>query len=111
MIVGVLASAGAVEAADNSHYLKVNVPFAFTVAGEPFGAGQYQITEDQNGIVTLQGAGKGAAVISTPLETSKPKETTGLRFANSASRDLIGIALEGEGSRAIAESKVAMASR
>jgi hypothetical protein len=97
-----LALAGSAGAAEYSHYLKVNVPFSFVVAGQQFAAGQYDIKETENGIITVQGQGKAAAVISTPSQIAKPGETSRLSFTSDESREyLSGVSVEGEVSRAV----------
>ena len=97
-----LAFAGSAEAAEYSHYLKVNVPFSFVVAGQQFAAGQYDVKEAANGIITVQGHGKAAAVISTPSEIAKPGETSRISFTSNESREyLSGVFVEGEVSRAV----------
>ena len=101
-ILGVLASAGAAFGAENSHYLKVTVPFAFVVAGQQFTPGEYSVSQTETGIITVQGRGKAAAVLSTPFEASKYGETSGLHFTNNESREyLTGVSVEGEGTRAV----------
>jgi hypothetical protein len=68
-IIGVLASAGAAtNASETSHCLRVNVPFAFVVAGQQFSPGEYKVTETETGVITVQGQGKSAALIGMPLE-------------------------------------------
>jgi hypothetical protein len=102
-VVGLLAAAVGAEAADNAHYLHVNIPFAFTVADQQFAPGSYNVTESDTGIITIQGEGKAAAVISTPFEM-KANETSSLRFTNNNSRAyLVGVSIEGEGSRSVPE--------
>ena len=100
----VLAMGNFAGAASSSHNLYVNVPFAFVVAGRDFKPGAYRLQESDTGILTLQGAGGAGAVITTPAESSRPSETTGLRFTNSESRQyLVGVAVQGEPGRSIPE--------
>ncbi len=112
-----LALASSAGAAEYSHHLKVTVPFSFVVAGQQFAAGQYEIKESENGIITVQGQGKAAAVISTPSEIAKPGETSRLSFTSNESREyLSGVSVEGEVSRAVptpvvTERKLTLASR
>lgn len=112
-ILGVLASAGAAYAAD-SHYIHADVPFAFVVAGQQFAPGAYNITETSTGVLTVQGEGKAAVVISTPLDPPKAGQSSALRFQNSNNRVyLSGVSVEGEGTRSVpvhvsAERNVAM---
>ncbi len=103
-LLGVLALAGYAGAADGARYLRVNVPFAFVVAGQTLSPGNYNVTETETGVITIQGGGKAAAVISTPGEISKPGEASALRFTNNNNRTyLVGVSMEGEGTRAIPE--------
>ncbi len=116
-VLAALAFAGAAGAADYSHYLRVNVPFSFVVAGQQFAAGQYNVKEMGNGIITVQGQGKAAAVLSTPSQMAKPGETSRLSFTSDESREyLSGVSVEGEVSRAVpmpntTERKLTLASR
>jgi hypothetical protein len=81
---------------------RVNVPFSFVVAGQQFAARQYDIKETENGIITVQGQGKAAAVISTPSQIAKPGEASRLSFTSDQSREyLSGVSVEGEVSRAV----------
>lgn len=101
-IIGVLASAWAAYSAENSHYVRVNVPFAFVAAGQQFAPGAYNVTETESGVVTVQGEGKAAMVISTPLDPPKVGEGSALRFVNSNNRIyLSGLSVGGEGSRLV----------
>ena len=101
-VIGVLASAGAAFAGDDSRYLHVNVPFAFVVGSEQFAPGTYDVRQSESGIVTVQGQGKSAAFLSSPLETPKASDVSGLRFTNNASREyLSAISMEGEGTRSV----------
>ncbi len=115
-LLAVLACGSTLGAAEYSHYLRVNVPFAFVVAGQQFAPGAYDVRETSNGIITVQGVGKAAAVISTPLETAKEGEASSLRFTNTGDGEyLAGVSVEGEGSRAVPvpvhERRLAIASR
>ena len=114
--LAVLALAGSAGAAEDCHYLRVNVPFSFVVAGQQFASGEYEIRETENGVITVQGQGKAAAVISTPSEMPKPGETSRLSFTSAQRREyLSGVSVEGEVSRAVqvpsAERKLTLASR
>ena len=115
-LLTVLTCGGMLGAAENSYYLRVNVPFAFVVAGQQFGPGEYDVKETATGIITVQGVGKAAAVISTPVD-SKQGETSSLRFTNSEGNAyLAGVSVEGEGTRAVPvhlvhERKVTVGSR
>jgi hypothetical protein len=91
----------AVAAAPN-HFLRVNVPFSFVVAGQQFSPGIYNLREDANGVVTVQGQGKAAAVISSPESMLPAGQPSSLRFTSASSTEyLSGFAVEGQGMRAI----------
>jgi hypothetical protein len=111
----VVASGSLVEAADYSHFMHVNVPFAFEVSGQHFTAGQYDIRETSTGVIMLQGEGKAIAVISTPSALPKYGAPSALRFSNTPQRDLQTVAMEGEVSRQLPvhekERKLTFASR
>jgi len=115
-LVSALAAASFAGAAETAHYLRVNVPFAFVVAGQQFAAGEYDVRETDTGIITVQGAGGVAEVISTPLEAAKEGEHSRLRFTNTESgAHLVSVSVEGEGTRSVAvhsgqERKLALAS-
>ncbi len=99
--IGVLCSAGAAFGGDDSRYMHVNVPFAFVVGTEQFAPGAYDVHQTSSGIVTVQGRGKAAAVLSTPLDRNAA-EASALRFVNSESRRyLSAISMEGEGTRSV----------
>ena len=101
-VLGALALSNFAGAATATHSLHVNVPFAFVLAGEQFKAGDYQITEAINGVITVQGQGKAAMVLSTPAESSHKSDLSRLRFTNSDSREyLTGVVVEGEQGRAV----------
>ena len=51
--------------------LRVNVPFSFVMAGLEFQPGQYTVDESNTGVLTVQGEGHGAAVLTIPAELSK----------------------------------------
>jgi hypothetical protein len=113
-LLGVLASGSLIEASDYGHSLHVSVPFAFAVAGQQFSAGDYDVRETTNGVITVQGAGKAAMVIGTPGAPVRFGQPSTLRFANDVSRDLLSVTVEGEGVRmvpvhSITERKLALA--
>ncbi len=100
--IGVLCSAGSAFGAEQTHLLRVNVPFAFVVEGEQFAAGNYDVSQTESGIVTVQGQGKAVMLLSTPKEAARSGEVSGLRFTNSASHSyLSAVSVEGEGTRAV----------
>jgi hypothetical protein len=113
----VLAGSGAISSLSASPSLQVNVPFAFVVGGKEFAAGQYRIEQTNAGVVFVQGAGQGVAVLSVPAELNKVGAATALSFTSSQSREyLTGIQVDGEPSRAIpvtsyAERKLTISTR
>ena len=89
--IGLLAFAAVSPAAVLADSMRVHVPFAFVVAGQDFAPGDYVVHQSDSGIVTVQGAGKGALALSFP-EASKPGLAPGLRFARSDRKAyLVGI--------------------
>ena len=104
---GVLAFADLAAAASTSHYLRVNVPFAFAMAGEQFLPGEYRVTESDNGVVLVQGSGKAAAVLTIPESMSRPGQANSLRFTSTpdGTSYLSGLAVEGEPTRAVPANK------
>jgi hypothetical protein len=96
--------------------LTVNVPFSFVLAGLEFQPGHYTVGESNSGILTVQGEGRGAAVITIPAEVSKGAATA-LRFVTDGHEyHLVGVQMDGDMSRAInspvyREHKLSIASR
>ena len=94
---GALALSSLAGAATSTHNLRVSVPFPFMVAGEQFKPGNYEVTETQNGVITVQGEGKAAAVLSIPGQSPNAPEASTLTFkSNHSQAYLSGIAVEGE---------------
>lgn len=86
----------------NESYMRVNVPFAFVVAGQQFAPGAYVITQNDSGLIRVQGAGKGAMVISSPAAPASSIGGSSLRFTNAqAQLNLTTVVQEGEESRSI----------
>jgi hypothetical protein len=90
------------------------VPFSFLVGGTKMPAGDYNVTQSENGMVTLTGAKASAMVLTVPADYSK-SNTTGLNFTASAdSPVLTGIQVSGAVTREIpnhsAERKAVLAS-
>ena len=100
--ISVLALAGLASGATTSHYLRVNVPFSFIAAGQQFSAGEYNVSETDSGVLMLQGAGKAAAIITSPEALPKAGQPSSLRFTtHSSGRYLSSVEVEGEGTRAV----------
>jgi hypothetical protein len=87
LALGCAASAGAAETRDT---LRVHVPFAFVVAGQEFAPGDYIVNETDSGVVSVQGRGKAAMVLTYP---SVPHYgVAGLRFTKSGEKlYLVGV--------------------
>jgi hypothetical protein len=115
-IAGVLA--GGSLTASAAEHIRVNVPFSFVVAGLQFQPGQYTLDENTvNGVITVQGGGRGAAVLTVPGESAKAGSGTSLRFVTDGKAyHLVSVQVEGETARAVngptyQEHKLAIASR
>ncbi|MBV9405213.1 MAG: hypothetical protein JO211_07700 [Acidobacteriaceae bacterium] len=79
-------------ASETRDLLKVHVPFAFFVAGQEFAPGDYVVHETNSGIVSIQGGGKGAMVLSYQSSPATPGSVAGLRFAKNGQKAyLIGV--------------------
>ncbi len=76
--------------------LHVTVPFSFSVAGTTLPAGEYNVSESDNGILTLSGYKGSAMVMTTPSDYSR-NALTGLDFVTGAdkTRVLTGIQISG----------------
>lgn len=103
--VGVLGalvlSALSTSAFANESYMRVKVPFAFVVAGQPFAPGDYVVKQNDAGVILVQGAGKGAMVISRPA-ASGTSHTSALRFTNAQQQvNLTTVEQDGLGARSI----------
>ena len=98
---GALAVASLVPAFAQSETMRVNVPFSFYVGAEKMGAGQYDVqTETANGLVLIQGEGRGVAVVTSPFSETTPDGKASLIFENTeAGPQLIRVQLDGEPSR------------
>lgn len=83
-VAGALALSALPSVASAADSMRVNVPFAFVVAGQQFAPGEYVITESGSGVILVQGAGKGAMVLSAPSAPPTAKGSSGLRFTNTA---------------------------
>lgn len=89
--VGSLAFAAISPAAVLADSMRVHIPFPFVVAGQDFAPGDYVVHQSGSGVVTVQGAGKGALALSFPA-ASEPGLAPGLRFTRSDRKAyLVGI--------------------
>jgi hypothetical protein len=85
--------------ADTLHF---RAPFSFVFAGQEFASGDYNIQETENGVLFVQGEGRGAAALSVPEGYTKAGAPTGVRFQKSEDRQhLVGLQVEGENSRSV----------
>jgi hypothetical protein len=114
VIAGVITISGAVLPASAAERLHVSVPFSFMVSGTKMAAGDYNIIQSDNGIVTLEGAKTSAMVLTVPSDYSKGN-TAALSFTKSESNPVLtSIQISGSVSREIpqhaTERKVALAS-
>ena len=105
---------GAVLPASAAERLHVNVPFSFMVGSTKMPAGEYNITQSENGMVMLSGTKASAMVLTVPADYTK-NNTSGLAFtANADNPVLTSIQISGAVSRDIpnhsAERKAALAS-
>ena len=82
-VVSALALGTLPSIASAADYMRVNVPFAFVVAGKQFAPGEYVISQSDAGVILVQGGGNGAAVISTPASASVLSGGSSLHFTNS----------------------------
>jgi hypothetical protein len=111
VLSGVIAISGAVLPASAAETLHVSVPFSFMVGGAKMAAGDYNITQSDNGMVTLVGAKTSVMVLTVPSDYSKGN-TSALSFTSGA---LTSIEVSGSVSREIplhtgSERKAALAS-
>ena len=96
-----MALALSANAAETAHSMNVSVPFPFVVAGQSFDPGDYRVSESDSGVVTVQGNGKAAVVISLP-EGEARGEAPSVRFTSNASREyLSGVIVDGAGIRSV----------
>jgi hypothetical protein len=99
-VAGVLL-AGSLSASAAEH-LRVNVPFSFVLAGLEFQPGKYTVEESNNGILTVMGEGRGAAVLTIPADLTKTSAPSSLRFVTDGHEyHLVGVQMDSETSRAV----------
>jgi len=115
VIASAIALSGAALSASAAERLHVNVPFSFMVGNTKMAAGDYNISQSENGMVTLSGTKTSAMVLTVPAEYAK-NNGTGLSFASTDSSPVLtSIQVSGAVSREIplhnfADRKVALAS-
>lgn len=103
-IAGALAVTSLVPAFAQADSMRVTVPFAFTVGTQKMAAGEYDVqSEVVNGLVLIQGEGRGIAVLTSPFGAPSPNAKANLVFENTEEGPrLVRVQLEGEPSRSVA---------
>jgi hypothetical protein len=87
---GVLLAVAFAVSAETRDTLRVHVPFTFVVAGQEFSPGDYVVNETDSGVVSVQGGGKAAMVLTYPSVTNYG--VAGLRFTKSGEKlYLVGV--------------------
>jgi hypothetical protein len=115
LVASVVTVSGAVLPACAAETLHVSVPFSFTAGNAKMAAGDYSISQSENGMVTLSGTKTSAMVLTVPADYSSAN-LTGLSFTSiDANPVLTSIQVSGAVSREIplhggAERKAALAS-
>src|ERR1700761_7395494 len=97
-MTGALAITSLVPAFAQTELMRVTVPFSFLVGTQKMAAGQYDVqTEQANGLVTIQGEGRGVAVITSPFSEAPADGKSSLIFENTeAGPRLVRVQLDGE---------------
>jgi hypothetical protein len=99
-VAGVLL--GGSLAASASERLTVKVPFSFVLAGLEFQPGQYTVDQATNGILMVQGGGRGALVMTSPAELSNANGVSSLRFVTDGREyHLVSVQIGGDVSRSV----------
>lgn len=80
-IGSILSLAGAALPAFAVENLHVRVPFSFMVGGTKMPAGEYTISQSENGMMTLSSQKASAMVLTVPSDYSK-NNATGLSFTS-----------------------------
>ncbi len=71
VLLGALALGTTIAAAASGESIRVNVPFAFVVAGKLFPAGQYTVRQSDSGMLLVRGEGKSAVALTIPADHVK----------------------------------------
>jgi len=92
-LLGALALGTTIASASSSgDPIRVNVPFAFVVAGKVLPAGQYTVQETDSGLILVRGEGTAAMTISLPGNLVKAGTMPALHFtANSGHEYLVEV--------------------
>lgn len=97
----VITLTGAVLPAAAAERLHVSVPFSFMVGGAKLPAGEYNITQSENGMVIMSGNKASAMFLTVPAESTKGGATSLSFTSSNAAPVLTGIQISGSVSREI----------
>lgn len=98
LIASALSFVGGVSPAAAAERLHVTVPFSFTVGDTKMAAGVYNITESENGLVTIAGSKTSAIFLTVPGDN---KDRSALSFESNPSHTLTAIDVSGAQSREV----------
>jgi hypothetical protein len=91
-VIGAFAFSTLASAGMSGESLRVHVPFSFVLAGQEFTAGEYQVLQNDSGIILVQGEGKAAMAMSVPAGLVKSGTAPNLRFTNNDQKEyLVGV--------------------
>ena len=91
-VLTLLALPACLSAASTAQSLRVHIPFAFVIAGKQFRPGDYVVQADNNGIVSVQGGGRGALTLSLPASATNTAATPALIFSKREKTEyLVGV--------------------
>jgi len=99
-IASVITITAAASLASAAERLRVSVPFSFMVGNTKMAAGNYSITQSENGMVTIEGAKTSAMVLTVPGEITG-NTTSALSFTGDSNPVLKAIVVSGSVSREI----------
>jgi hypothetical protein len=99
-IASLMTLSAAASLASAADVLRVNVPFSFMVGNTKMAAGDYSVTQSENGMVTIEGAKSSAMFLTVPGEM-KNKSSNALSFTGDRNPVLTSIAVNGSISREI----------
>jgi hypothetical protein len=88
VLLGALALGTTIAAAASTESIRVNVPFAFVVAGKLFPAGQYNVQQSDSGLILVQGEGKSAVALTIPADRVK-SDVPALHFSATNGREYL----------------------
>ena len=99
-IGSVIGIAGAALPASAQDGLRVSVPFAFQVGETRLPAGDYSVTQSENGMLLLTGAKASAMVMTVPADYTKG-DTYKLSFVSKTDPVLTSVQMSGAYTREI----------